>query len=86
MQAFRLFLYIKRRKYAYRLIWYELCDVLVQSTKRYADEVVADVTPYISSEPENGEFQSGLRMGASVKPHWVNPFVNGADIVAKFIF
>ena len=25
--------------YAYRLIWHELCDALVQSTKRYADEV-----------------------------------------------
>ena len=51
--------------YAYRLIWHELCDALVQSTKRYADEVVADVTPYISNEPENGEFLSGLRMDLS---------------------
>ena len=51
--------------YAYRLIWHELCDALVQSTKRYADEVVADVTPYISSEPESGEFLSGLRMDLS---------------------
>ncbi len=38
---------------------------MVQSTKRYADEVVADVTPYISAEPENGEFLSGLRMNLS---------------------
>lgn len=51
--------------YAYRLIWHEICDALIQSTKRYADEVVADVTPYISAEPESGEFMSGLRMDLS---------------------
>lgn len=51
--------------FAYRLIWHEICDALIQATKRYADEVVADVTPYISSEPENGEFLSGLRIDLS---------------------
>lgn len=50
--------------YAYRLIWHEICDALIQSTKR-ADEVVADVTPYINAEPENIEFLSGLRMDLS---------------------
>lgn len=51
--------------YAYRLIWHEICDALIQSTKRYADEVVADVTPYINAEPEKGQFLSGLRMDLS---------------------
>ena len=48
--------------YAYRLIWNEICDALIRSTKRAADEVVADVTPYINADPEAGEFQSELRM------------------------
>lgn len=51
--------------YAYRLIWHELCDALIQSTKRYADEVAADVTPYISAGTEDGEALSGLRMDLS---------------------
>lgn len=51
--------------YAYRLIWHEICDALIQSTKRYTDEVVSDVTPYINTEPENGEYLSGLRMDLS---------------------
>lgn len=51
--------------FAYRLIWHEICDALIQATKRYADEVAADVTPYISSEPENGEFLCGLRIDLS---------------------
>ena len=51
--------------YAYRLIWHEICDALILSTKRYADEVVADVTPYINNEPEDGAFRSGLRMDLS---------------------
>ena len=38
---------------------------MIQSTKRYADEVVADVIPYINTEPENIEFLSGLRMDLS---------------------
>lgn len=51
--------------YAYRLIWHEICDALIQSTKRYTDEVVADVTPYMNTEPENGEYLCGLRMDLS---------------------
>ena len=46
--------------YAYRLIWHEICDALIQSTKRYSDEITADVTPYKKVETENGEFLSGL--------------------------
>ncbi len=48
--------------YAYRLIWHEICDALIQSTKRYSDEITADVTPYKKVETENGEFLSGLRI------------------------
>lgn len=48
--------------YAYRLIWHEICDALIQSTKRYADEVVADVTPYISGKIENTESLSELKI------------------------
>ncbi|WP_314724534.1 sigma-70 family RNA polymerase sigma factor [Enterocloster bolteae] len=51
--------------YAYRLIWHEICDELIRSTKRYADEMVADVTPYISTEPEQDVFQNELRMDLS---------------------
>ena len=51
--------------YAYRLIWHEICDALIQSTKRYADEVIADVTPYMNTEPANEEILSGLRMDLS---------------------
>ena len=48
--------------YAYRLIWHEICDALIQSTKRYSDEITADVTPYKKVETEKGEFLSGLRI------------------------
>lgn len=48
--------------YVYQLIWHEICDALIQSTKRYSDEITADVTPYKKVETENEEFLSGLRI------------------------
>lgn len=51
--------------YAYRLIWHEICDALVQSTKQYADEVVTDVTSYIRTESEPDVFQNELHMALS---------------------
>ena len=51
--------------YAYRLIWHEICDALIQSTKRSADKVMADVTPYINTELEQDALQNELRMDLS---------------------
>lgn len=48
--------------YAYRLIWNEICDALIRSTKHQADEVVADVMPYMSTEQAADESCSELRM------------------------
>ncbi len=51
--------------YAYRLIWHEICDVLIHTTKRCADEIVADVTPYIGAESEVNELHSEFRIDLS---------------------
>lgn len=51
--------------YAYRLIWNEICDALIHSTKRHSDEVVADITLYIHAEEENADLQMDLRMDIS---------------------
>lgn len=51
--------------YAYRLIWNEICDALIRSTKRYSDEIVADITPYIHIEEKNENLQMDLRIDIS---------------------
>lgn len=32
--------------YAYRLVWNQICDALIYSTRRQANETIYDVTPY----------------------------------------
>ena len=49
--------------YAYRLIWHEICDALIQSTKRSADKVMADVT----------QTRSWSRMRYRMNFAWISP-------------
>lgn len=37
--------------YAYRLIWNEICDALIYSTRRQATELSSDVIPLVVEEP-----------------------------------
>ena len=37
--------------YAYRLIWNEICDALIYSTKRQATELSSDMIPLVAEEP-----------------------------------
>lgn len=37
--------------YAYRLIWNEICDALIYSTRRQATELSSDILPLIAEEP-----------------------------------
>ena len=39
--------------YAYRLIWNQICDALIYSTRRQANEVTYDVSPYTAETDEN---------------------------------
>ena len=39
--------------YAYRLIWNQICDALIYSTRRQANEVTYDVSPYTAEADEN---------------------------------
>lgn len=48
--------------YAYRLIWNEICDALIYSTKRQSMEFGCDVTPFIAVEPERSEEMQDFRM------------------------
>ncbi|MCM1500370.1 MAG: sigma-70 family RNA polymerase sigma factor [Clostridium sp.] len=48
--------------YAYRLIWNEICDAMIYSTRRQTRESVCDVTPYIAAEPEISEEMFDFRM------------------------
>lgn len=48
--------------YAYRLIWNELCDALIYSTRKQAAETVCDVTPYTAANEEKDESQLDLGM------------------------
>lgn len=48
--------------YAYRLIWNEICDALIYSTKRQSMEADCDVTPFIAAEPEQSEEMQVFRM------------------------
>lgn len=48
--------------YAYRLIWNEICDAMIYSTRRQTTESVCDVTPYIASKPELSEELHDFRM------------------------
>ena len=38
---------------AYRLIWNQICDALIYSTRRQANEVTYDVSPYTAEADEN---------------------------------
>ena len=48
--------------YAYRLIWNQICDALIYSTRRQANEVTYDVTPYTAEVDE-----SDLELGIAIK-------------------
>lgn len=48
--------------YAYRLIWNEICDALIYSTKRQSMEADCDVTPFTAAEPELPEELQDFRM------------------------
>lgn len=48
--------------YAYRLIWNEICSALIQSARRQAEEVVADVMPYMAEEITSEEEHVESRM------------------------
>ena len=48
--------------YAYRLIWNQICDALIYSTRRQANEVTYDVTPYTAEADE-----SDLELGIAIK-------------------
>lgn len=37
--------------YAYRLIWNEICDALIYSTRRQATELSSDILPLVVEEP-----------------------------------
>lgn len=37
--------------YAYRLIWNEICDALIYSTRRQTTEVASDIIPLVFEEP-----------------------------------
>ena len=37
--------------YAYRLIWNEICDALIYSTRRQAAEFSSDMIPLVAEEP-----------------------------------
>ena len=38
--------------YAYRLIWNEICDALIYSTRRQATEIATDIIPMINKDNE----------------------------------
>lgn len=37
--------------YAYRLIWNEICDALIYSTRRQATELSSDMIPLVAEDP-----------------------------------
>ena len=45
--------------YAYRLIWNQICDALIYSTRRQANEVTYDVTPY-TAEVDESDLELGI--------------------------
>ena len=55
--------------YAYRLIWNEICDAMIYSTRRQATENVCDVTPYIAAEPEISEAMHDFRLDIDAALH-----------------
>lgn len=45
--------------YAYRLIWNQICDALIYSTRRQANETTYDVTPY-TAEQDDTDIELGI--------------------------
>ena len=52
--------------YAYRLIWNQICDALIYSTRRQTHETIYDVTPY-TAEPDDNDFELGLAIDQALK-------------------
>ncbi len=48
--------------YAYRLIWNEICDAMLYSTRRQIKECLCDVTPYVATASETSEEMFEFRM------------------------
>ena len=48
--------------YAYRLIWNEICDVLIYATRRQGKETACDAAQYMLTEQELSETHIDLRM------------------------
>ena len=46
-------------RYAYRLIWNQICDALIYSTRRQANETTYDVTPY-TAEQDDTDIELGI--------------------------
>ena len=52
--------------YAYRLIWNQICDALIYSTRRQANEVTYDVSPY-TAEADDNDLTLGIAMDQALE-------------------
>ena len=52
--------------YAYRLIWNQICDALIYSTRRQTHKTIYDVTPY-TAEPDDNDFELGLAIDQALE-------------------
>lgn len=52
--------------YAYRLIWNQICDALIYSTRRQANETTYDVTPY-TAEPDDTDIELGIAIDQALE-------------------
>lgn len=52
--------------YAHRLIWNQICDALIYSTRRLASEESMDVSPNMAS-PENNDLELSISLEQSLK-------------------
>lgn len=49
--------------YAYRLIWHQICDALIYSTRRQITEVASDIVPFVFEEPNMTVEDLSMKMG-----------------------
>lgn len=54
--------------YAYRLIWNQICDALIYSTRRQANETTYDVTPY-TAEQDDTDIELGIAIDQALDKH-----------------
>ena len=52
--------------YAYRLIWNQICDALIYSTRRQTNETTYDVTPF-TAERDDTDIEMGIAIDQALE-------------------